>query len=194
MKRFSLVLMLLFSLSAFVISGCGRRLPETPVASNPTTAPTEATEEATPEAEATPLAEDSATEEAEATEEVLATEETEATEEAEAAPAASDALVGDVANGEALFTMIIPNVGMNCTSCHNANTQDRLVGPGLQGIGTAAASRVAGQSAEEYLRNSIIHPSDYVVETYPDLVMPQTYEANLTEQELADLVAYLLSL
>jgi hypothetical protein len=53
---------------------------------------------------------------------------------------------------------------------------------------------VAGQSAEFYLYNSIIHPNDFVVEGFLPNLMPQLYEATLTEEQIAHMIAYLLTL
>src|SRR5688500_9488886 len=65
--------------------------------------------------------------------------------------------VGDARTGEELSTSggesMIP-----CTTCHTLDGTT-LVGPSFQGIATRAATRVEGQSAEEYLRQSITNPS-----------------------------------
>lgn len=103
-------------------------------------------------------------------------------------------LVGDAAAGEALFTTFIDGVNFACSTCHNAANIDRLVGPGLLGISETALTRSTGEDAATYIHNAIVNPSAFVVESYPDLLMPQTYGTALTEQQIADLVAYLLSL
>ena len=46
-----------------------------------------------------------------------------------------------------------------------ADVRDRRL-PSLAGVGTRAADRVPGMTAEEYLRESILYPSAYVVEVY----------------------------
>jgi cytochrome c2 len=51
-----------------------------------------------------------------------------------------------------------------------------------------------GIAVVEYLRTSILNPSAYVVPGYPDNLMPATFEEVFTEQEIADLIAYLLTL
>jgi hypothetical protein len=61
-------------------------------------------------------------------------------------------------------------------------------------IGAEAGSRVSGQSAADYLRSSIVEPQAYVVEGFSAGIMPATYVDVLTEQQINDLVAYLLSL
>lgn len=99
---------------------------------------------------------------------------------------------GDAANGEQLLKQAMIGSQPSCITCHSLDGS-RLVGPTLQGIGTRAGKEVAGKSAEEYLRESIIDPNAHVVKEYSPGVM-QSYEKELSDQQLADLVAYLLTL
>jgi cytochrome c2 len=46
----------------------------------------------------------------------------------------------------------------------------------------------------EYFRTSILDPSAFVVPGFPDNLMPKTYEDVFTEDEINDLIAYLLTL
>jgi cytochrome c1 len=69
-----------------------------------------------------------------------------------------------------------------------------LVGPSLANIGTDAGSRASGQSATEYLREAVVEPNAFMVEGFAANVMPATYGTQLSEQEISDLVAYMLSL
>ncbi|MGF1505391.1 MAG: c-type cytochrome, partial [Anaerolineae bacterium] len=92
---------------------------------------------------------------------------------------------GDAARGELLF-----GEGYNCISCHSLDGTDG-VGPSIQGLGDRAATRIADYTAQEYLRESILLPCDYVVAGSP-CVMPQDYGERMTYQDLADLIAYLL--
>ena len=103
-----------------------------------------------------------------------------ATEEAETGE--ETALTGDPANGETLF-------GGACAACHGAEDG---VGPALSGMGERAASRVDGMSAADYLHESIVEPGAYVVDGFNDGIMPNTYTEQYDEQQLADLVAYML--
>jgi mono/diheme cytochrome c family protein len=98
---------------------------------------------------------------------------------------------GDAERGAALFTQ---NIGGQpaCSTCH-ALDSIRLVGPGMAGIAIRATERVAGQTAVEYLHTSIVNPGAYVVEGFPN-VMPATFAQVLSEQQINDLVAYLLTL
>ncbi len=53
---------------------------------------------------------------------------------------------------------------------------------------------MAGKSAEEFLRESILNPDAVVTEGFTPGVMYQNYGNDLTEQEIDDLVAFLLTL
>jgi mono/diheme cytochrome c family protein len=57
-----------------------------------------------------------------------------------------------------------------------------------------AGDMVSGQSAEEYLHESVVEPNAYVVEGFPANVMPTNYGSQLTDQQITDLVAYMLTL
>lgn len=91
---------------------------------------------------------------------------------------------GDAARGATLFT------DLGCVACHSLDGT-QIVGPTAQGIGERAAGRIEGYSAEQYLRESILLPCNYVVEGFT-CVMPQNFGERLEAQDLADLIAYLL--
>lgn len=99
-----------------------------------------------------------------------------------------------VARGDTLFHTNYSEVGFSCSQCHYIDKADTLVGPGLLGLGERAATRVEGQSAEEYIRTSILNPNAHVVDGFPAGVMPQGYADLFNEEELNDLVIYLLGL
>jgi mono/diheme cytochrome c family protein len=98
---------------------------------------------------------------------------------------------GDPAAGETVYNEVASPA---CNTCHSLEPGVTLVGPSLSNIGAEAGDMVAGQSAEEYLRESVVEPNAYVVEGFPANVMPTNYGSQLTEQQLNDLVAYMLSL
>ena len=61
-------------------------------------------------------------------------------------------------------------------------------------ISQYATNRVDGQSAAVYLYESIVAPDRYLVEGFSDSIMPPRYDKGFTEEQIGDLVAYLLSL
>jgi cytochrome c553 len=82
-----------------------------------------------------------------------------------------------------------------CASCHEASLFNlfRPVGPPLNEIGLVGRKRIAGMSAEDYIRQSITDPGAYLVPGYPDS-MPRGLARDLSPEDLAALVAYLASL
>ncbi len=76
-----------------------------------------------------------------------------------------------------------------CSTCHSTGT-DTIIGPGLSGLFDRAGSTVPGQSAEDYVRESIVDPGAFVVEGFANL-MPATFAASLSSGDLQDLIAYL---
>ncbi len=82
-----------------------------------------------------------------------------------------------------------------CTACHTiSGLSNGNIGPVLDGLASRAGSRVSGLTAEEYIRQSIQTPGAYVVEGFPDGVMPQNFAQVLSEDQINDLVAFLLTL
>ena len=92
-----------------------------------------------------------------------------------------------------------------CSSCHTiSGVAQGILGPPLDGIGSAAANRISGYSAEDYIRESITMPDAYAAGTADGL--DQDYDGNLmlstmagilpslTEEDVDNLVEYLLSL
>ncbi len=117
-----------------------------------------------------------------------------------AVPAAAS--TDPIALGEALFRQSPPA----CFSCHSTQPGVQVVGPSLAGIGSRAGEVLArpeykgtAKSPEDYLRESILHPSAYVV---PGLtfgaggqsVMPALYQDMLKPADIDHLVAYLATL
>lgn len=81
-------------------------------------------------------------------------------------------------------------VSQTCVTCHVQGATNGIAPP-FEGIGERAAGRVADMSASAYLYDSIVHPTDYLVEGYAPS-MPQDFGQRLTPQQVADIVAYLL--
>ncbi len=101
-------------------------------------------------------------------------------------PAPAPDTIGDPARGETLFLQT------GCEKCHAVDSDAVLAGPSLQTIATTAATREAGMDAVTYLRQSITDPGVFFAEGFSDQVMP-TF-SDLSEQDVNDLVAYLLTL
>ncbi|MBZ0278659.1 MAG: c-type cytochrome [Anaerolineae bacterium] len=59
--------------------------------------------------------------------------------------------VGDPIRGEQLFNTVQPEVGFACATCHRVDTTERLIGPGLLGVGNPAhdPSAHTAESGEE---------------------------------------------
>jgi mono/diheme cytochrome c family protein len=104
--------------------------------------------------------------------------------------------IGDPERGREIFE----NGGeidlIECSSCHSLDGTVKESGlhkyPSLQGVSERAGDRVSELTAVEYLRQSILDPSAYVVEGYEDN-MEKGYKYGLSEEEVDDLVAFLLT-
>lgn len=93
----------------------------------------------------------------------------------------------EVGKGEQVFKT-------HCASCHAVKGDRVVVGPSLAGVATRAASRINGLSAEDYLRESIIYPNDYLVAGFAEGAMQQNFANQLTSDEVNLLVVYLMTL
>lgn len=102
-----------------------------------------------------------------------------------------DLPVGDRASGALLYQESI-NRAPTCISCHVLEGTNRAT-PSLIGYGAIAGERVEGLSAEEYSFWSIVDVGRHITPGYAN-VMYHTYADKLTAQQIADLIAYILSL
>lgn len=111
---------------------------------------------------------------------------------------------GDAEKGKLLFRQGIDNPEVPaCVTCHNDDTDEVKVGPALSDIGEHGPMHAAeaGQDVETFLRDSIIKPNANLM-TDPNHIyavngvslMYQNYGKELTEEQINDLVAYLLTL
>jgi cytochrome c oxidase subunit 2 len=103
-----------------------------------------------------------------------------------------NAAIGNPERGQELFMTgsgVIDN--LPCIKCHSVDGSDSL-GPQLQGISEIAGERVQELSAAEYLEQSILDPSAYLVEGYGN-EMGSTWKIFLSEEDVNDLVAFLLT-
>ena len=84
-----------------------------------------------------------------------------------------------------------------CTPCHIVEGDAKRPGPPLDNIADTAVERAsaiaANVSAEDYLRDSILNPGNYIVENYMNL-MPTNFGKQLTTEEVDALIAYMLTL
>jgi mono/diheme cytochrome c family protein len=111
---------------------------------------------------------------------------------------------GDAARGEQLFAQQVKQAsGSNasCRACHSLVPGETLTGPSLAGVATRAETRVAGETAEQYIRQSIQQPNAFIVPDDPKFkqangksAMPDGLGNLMSDQDLADLIAYLLTL
>lgn len=100
---------------------------------------------------------------------------------------------GDLSGDElaALGEEVFESPEAGCLSCH-AIGREGLRAPDLAGIGAVAAERVPDQSAEDYLRQSIVDPCAHIMEGY-DCIMPQTLQQTLGQAKVTALIAFLQS-
>jgi cytochrome c553 len=98
--------------------------------------------------------------------------------------------------GEELYkqTAIGAASAPGCITCHSVDADIVLVGPAHVGIATKAETAVSGMSVADYLEQSIVEPDAVVTEGFSPGVMYQNYGSDLTDQEVADLVAFLETL
>ena len=110
-------------------------------------------------------------------------------------------LVGDPENGKKIYDDFNYS---RCNYCHSLDGSEFRGGPTLLGISERAGTRVAELSAAEYLRQSILDPSAYIVEGHTKEMAPyelverpagEAYKEpfTFTEEEVNDLVAFLLT-
>lgn len=104
------------------------------------------------------------------------------------------ALTADDGAGKDLFTQSTIGSQAGCATCHSLEPGIVIIGPSVAGVGTRAATQVAGQSVEEYLKESITAPDAYLSEGFPASVMPQSYAQELTAEQIDQLVAFLMTL
>ncbi len=177
-RRFMLVLLLCLLIAVPVFAAHFAPPVSQVAATAEVTAEVTATEEST--AEATAAATESITEEA--TVEVTA----EATE--------ALALVGDAARGKQIFENGL-NGAPACSNCHveTGKTPPYALAPSLAGVYIRAATRVAGQTADQYIVDSILHPHDFVVPGFNPIMYP-LFGEKYSNQDIADLLAFLKTL
>jgi cytochrome c2 len=133
------------------------------------------------------------TEIAAATQEVSAQATAEATMEVTEA-STETMLVGDSVRGKDIFDDGLYG-SPACKNCHSISTGRVMfaVAPNMHGVAARAATRIPGMSAEQYLEESIRHPEAYIVGGFRPIMYPD-FEEDYTDQDIADVVAYLMTL
>jgi cytochrome c2 len=99
---------------------------------------------------------------------------------------------GDAARGDLLFHGKV-NGQFPCAACHSLTPHQTLVGPSLGEIATTAATRKEGYSAEKYIHESVVLPNAYTVEGFSQNIMPLTFGVQMSKQDLADLMTFLMT-
>ncbi|MFN8632594.1 MAG: cytochrome c [Chloroflexota bacterium] len=99
--------------------------------------------------------------------------------------------IGTLSPDEAEGAKIFTGKG-GCVGCHNAGTGGGATGPNLAHIGTDGGNIKPGMDAAAYIEESIRSPQAYIVAGYPP-VMPPNFSQILSDQEIKQLVAFLLS-
>ncbi len=87
-------------------------------------------------------------------------------------------------------------VAAGCGSCHKLSAAGTSgnVGPGLDDLAASAGKlgKQRGESAEEYIRESIIEPDAFTVPGFRKGVMPGNYGERLKPEQIKALVDYLM--
>jgi hypothetical protein len=91
---------------------------------------------------------------------------------------------------------VVENPG--CSYCHSIDGSEQtenilVLAPSWLGISERAGDRIPGMSAEEYLRESILSPSTFIVEGYED-IMGSHWRYSLNDADVNSLIAFLLTL
>ncbi len=87
--------------------------------------------------------------------------------------------------GQELFSQQLIGSLPGCSTCHSLEPGVTIVGPSLAGIGSRADAA--------YIRESILNPDAVVVEGFTAGTMPSTWADELTEDQIEQLVAFLLT-
>ena len=90
------------------------------------------------------------------------------------------------ANGKEVFNL-------HCATCHATSPDVVIVGPSLAGVATRAGERVPGLDAKTYVQTSILKPNAYLVEGFPDSMLPDIAK-QLSGEDFDAVVTYLLTL
>ena len=93
--------------------------------------------------------------------------------------------VDDVTAGQIIFEKQVLGVNPGCVTCHAREGTDVIVGPSLAGIGA---------KGEDFIRTAILDTDAEIAEGFTAGIMPKNIKDDLSEQELDQLVKYLMTL
>jgi mono/diheme cytochrome c family protein len=91
-----------------------------------------------------------------------------------------------VAAGEDLFAEVVIGTQAGCITCHSLDEGVVIVGPSMAGVGA--------RLDEAAMRESILDPNAVLVEGFPADTMPPVWADELSDEQVDQLVAYLLTL
>lgn len=85
-------------------------------------------------------------------------------------------------------------VSMGCGGCHaiDPNSTEQKTGPNLGNLPEIAGTRKPDLNAADYVHESIVNPSAYVVEGYQGGLMPANFADLMSADEINSLVAWIL--
>lgn len=84
-----------------------------------------------------------------------------------------------------------------CIACHNVSGEPGGIGPTWQGLFGSQVELADGTlvtADEDYIHSSIVNPNDQIHAGYPPGVMPQTYDQQLSDEEITAIVEYIKAL
>ncbi|HRJ41897.1 MAG: c-type cytochrome [Caldilineaceae bacterium] len=100
---------------------------------------------------------------------------------------------GDPEAGREIFERPVLAGTGGCTTCHSLEPNVRLVGPSLYGVAATASARHESITPPNYLYLSIMAPNQFVVDGFPAGIMPDNYATELSEEEVTNLVTFLMT-
>ncbi|MFN8381056.1 MAG: cytochrome b N-terminal domain-containing protein [Anaerolineales bacterium] len=105
-----------------------------------------------------------------------------------------DMHIPDPKAGESIYYETASGVNAGCRICHSLEKNEKIIGPSFYGVADRASTRIPGMTAEEYLHQSIVDPNAFVVPGFPAGQMIQNFGQILTEDQINDLIAFLMTM
>jgi cytochrome c2 len=110
---------------------------------------------------------------------------------------------GNPGQGKELYTAstIGKSGAPGCITCHSLEDGEVKVGPSHSGIVSRAKEIInsddyngRAENPDEFLKESLLSPDAYIEGGFPAGVMYQKYQDDLSEQDVENLVAFLMTL